>query len=202
MQTTKRSSFICFEQSLLIYSEQLFRRTKCKMARSSIFCISFERVPLCTAIVNAWISKGIKCRNTTTRKAIFSSLVFSPPILASRFAMNVRWYFAPTMNIRKLSKWDTAQIRMKRNVKHALATKTFAYVERSAYLFASNLILLSHFDNILIIQLIYSLLKIEGNYFYRNLKRRYFGTTFSNLATFNFWILLISKKKLFSKYLL
>lgn len=173
------------------------------MARSSIFCISFERVPLCTATDNAWISKGIKRRNTTTRKVIFSSLVFSPPTLASRFAMNVRWYFAPTMNIRKLSKWDTAQIQMKRNVKHPLATKSFAYVESSAYLSASNLILLSHFDNnILIIQLIYSLIKIETNYIYRNLKRRYFGTTFSNLATFNFWVLLIFKKKLFSKYLL
>lgn len=170
------------------------------MAQSSIFCISFERVPLCTAIVNAWISKGIKRRNTTTRKAIFSSLVFSPPTLASRFAMNIRWYFAPTMNIRKLSKWDTAQVQMKRNVRHALATKTFAYVKRSAYLSAFNLILLSHFDNILIIQLIYSLIKIETNYFYRNLKRRYFETTFSNLATFNFRVLLIFKEKLFSKY--
>lgn len=144
------------------------------MARSSIFCISFERVPLCTAIVNAWISKGIKCRNTTTRKAIFSSLVFSPPTLASRFAMNVRWYFAPTMNIRKLSKWGTVQIQMKRNVKHVLVTKTFAYVERSAYLSASNLILLSHFDNILIIRLIYSLIKIEINYFYRKFEKKIF----------------------------
>lgn len=54
---------------------------------------------------------------------------------------------------------------MKRNVKHVLATKTFAYVERSAYLSASNLILLSQFDNILIIQLIYNLITIETNYF-------------------------------------
>lgn len=54
---------------------------------------------------------------------------------------------------------------MERNVKHVLATKTFAYVERSAYLSASNLILLSQFDNILIIQLIYNLITIETNYF-------------------------------------
>lgn len=62
------SSFVSNETTLLIYSVQC-SRTKLKMTRSSIFCISFKRIPLsCIPIFTGWISKGIKWRDTTVAK--------------------------------------------------------------------------------------------------------------------------------------
>lgn len=90
--------------TLLIYSVQC-SRTKLKMTRSSIFCISFKRIPL-----YAFPYSPVEFQRASN--AAIQPLRNSPPITASLFAI-----FASTMNIRKLSKWDAIRMQMKRKVK-------------------------------------------------------------------------------------